>query len=50
MKNTPQVFLISEGADQFAKEQGLNLVDNSISLLKEERLNYSKIKTCSTKR
>ena len=28
MKNTPQVLLISEGADQFAKEQGLHMVDN----------------------
>ena len=29
MKNTPQVLLISEGADKFAKEQGLHMVDNS---------------------
>ena len=35
MKNTPQVLLISEGADQFAIEQGLDTLITHILSLKE---------------
>ena len=56
MKNTPQVLLISEGADQFAKEQGLHMVDNSYflterrkaQLLKNKKLGQLKDKKEST--
>tara|TARA_A200000113_G_scaffold218442_1_gene225979 strand:- start:188 stop:1192 length:1005 start_codon:yes stop_codon:yes gene_type:complete len=56
MKNTPQVLLISEGADQFAKEQGLHVVDNSYfiterrktQLLKNKNLGQQKDKKEST--
>ena len=44
MKNTPQVFLISEGADQFAKEQGLNLVDNSYFITERRKAQLLKNK------
>ena len=44
MKNTPQVFLISEGADQFAKEQGLNLVDNSYFITERRKVQLLKNK------
>ncbi len=44
MKNTPQVFLISEGADEFAKEQGLNLVDNSYFITERRKAQLLKNK------
>ena len=44
MKNTPQVFLISEGADQFAKEQGLNLVDNAYFIIERRKAQLLKNK------
>lgn len=47
MKNTPQVLLISEGADQFAIEQGLDTVDNSYFITERRRTQLLKIKTLS---
>ena len=47
MKNIPQVLLISEGADQFAKEQGLDIVDNSYFITERRRSQLLKNKTLS---
>ena len=47
MKNTPQVLLISEGADQFAIEQGLDTVDNSYFITERRRTQLLKNKTLS---
>tara|TARA_Y100000768_G_scaffold363253_1_gene322738 strand:- start:210 stop:1214 length:1005 start_codon:yes stop_codon:yes gene_type:complete len=47
MKNIPQVLLISEGADQFAKEQGLDIVDNSYFITERRRTQLLKNKTLS---
>ena len=44
MKNTPQVLLISEGADQFAKEQGLHMVDNSYFITERRKAQLFKNK------
>ena len=44
MKNTPQVLLISEGADQFAKEQGLDIVDNSYFITERRKTQLLKNK------
>ena len=44
MKNTPQVLLISEGADQFAKEQGLHMVDNSYFITERRKAQLLKNK------
>lgn len=53
MENSPHVFLSGEGADQFGKEQGLDIVDqkyfltkrriNSLKNVKEKELNNDKI-------
>jgi len=53
MDNSPHVFLSGEGADQFGKEQGLDIVDqkyfltkrriNSLKNIKEKELNNDKI-------
>ena len=53
MDNSPHVFLSGEGADQFGKEQGLDIVDqkyfltkrriNSLKNVKEKELNNDKI-------
>ena len=53
MDNSPHVFLSGEGADQFGKEQGLDIVDqkyfltkrriNSLKNVKERELNNDKI-------
>ena len=45
MKNTPQVLLISEGADEFAKEQGLDIVNNSYFITERRRSQLLKNKT-----
>ena len=45
MKNTPQVLLISEGADEFAKEQGLEIVNNSYFVTERRRSQLLKNKT-----
>ena len=45
MKNTPQVLLISEGADEFAKEQGLEIVNNSYFITERRRSQLLKNKT-----
>ena len=47
MKNTPQVLLISEGADQFAKEQGLDMVDNSYFITERRKIQLQKNKALS---
>ena len=47
MKNTPQVLLISEGADEFAKEQGLDIVNNSYFITERRRSQLLKNKTLS---
>ena len=47
MKNTPQVLLISEGADQFAIEQGLDTVDNSYFITERRRTQLLKNKSLS---
>ena len=47
MKNTPQVLLISEGADEFAKEQGLAIVNNSYFITERRRSQLLKNKTLS---
>ena len=47
MKNTPQVLLISDGADQFAKEQGLDMVDNSYFIIERRKIQLQKNKTLS---
>tara|TARA_B100000963_G_scaffold359423_1_gene386756 strand:+ start:469 stop:1473 length:1005 start_codon:yes stop_codon:yes gene_type:complete len=47
MKNTPQVLLISEGADQFAVEQGLDTVDNSYFITERRKAQLLKNKTLS---
>ena len=47
MKNTPQVLLISEGADQFAKEQGLDMVDNSYFITERRKNQLQRNKTFS---
>tara|TARA_A100001011_G_scaffold333615_1_gene361451 strand:+ start:30 stop:1034 length:1005 start_codon:yes stop_codon:yes gene_type:complete len=47
MKNTPQVLLISEGADEFAKEQGLAIVKNSYFITERRRSQFLKNKTLS---
>ena len=44
MKNTPQVLLISEGADKFAKEQGLHMVDNSYFITERRKAQLFKNK------
>ena len=44
MKNTPQVLLISEGADKFAKEQGLHMVDNSYFITQRRKTQLLKNK------
>ena len=44
MKNTPQVLLISEGADKFAKEQGLHMVDNSYFITQRRKAQLLKNK------
>ena len=44
MKNTPQVLLISEGADQFAKEQGIHMVDNSYFITERRKAQLFKNK------
>ena len=44
MKNTPQVLLISEGADQFAKEQGIHMVDNSYFITERRKAQLLKNK------
>ena len=47
MKNTPQVLLISEGADEFAKEQGLTIVNNSYFITERRMSQFLKNKTLS---
>jgi len=47
MKNTPQVLLISEGADEFAKKQGLDIVNNSYFITERRRSQFLKNKTLS---
>ena len=47
MKNTQQVLLISEGADQFAVEQGLDTVDNSYFITERRITQLLKNKTLS---
>ena len=47
MKNTPQVLLISEGADEFAKKQGLDIVNNSYFITERRRIQFLKNKTLS---
>ena len=47
MKNTPQVLLISDGADEFAKKQGLDIVNNSYFITERRRSQFLKNKTLS---
>ena len=47
MKNTPQVLLISEGADEFAEKQGLDIVNNSYFITERRRSQLLKNKTLS---
>ncbi len=59
MENSPHVFLSGEGADQFGKEQGLDIVDqkyfltkrriNSLKNVKEKELNNDKISLINSK-
>tara|TARA_B100001996_G_scaffold344926_1_gene300981 strand:+ start:88 stop:1101 length:1014 start_codon:yes stop_codon:yes gene_type:complete len=59
MENSPHVFLSGEGADQFGKEQGLDIVDQkyfltkrrikSLKNVKEKELNNDKISLINSK-